>query len=163
MRVPLFAIPLESEQDVVVARQRARDVAARIGFDLQDQTRIATAVSEIARNAYVYARGGAAEFTVEGRTPPQVLVVTVRDRGAGIPNLDEILEGRYKSRTGMGIGIVGAQRLVDRFSIESTPQGTTVVMSKLLPRKAAVLTPEPLTRMAAEMLADRSWTPLQEI
>ena len=87
MRLPLFSIPLATEQDVVVARQRAHELGARVGFDLQDQTRIATAVSEIARNAFTYTSGGTAEFSIEGRTPPQVLVITIRDKGRGIPNL----------------------------------------------------------------------------
>ncbi len=163
MRVPLFSIPVESEQDVVIARQRARDLAARVGFDLQDQTRIATAVSEIARNAFAYAGGGVAEFTIEGRTPPQVLIVTVRDRGPGIADLEAILEGRYRSQTGMGVGIVGARRLVDRFTIDSSREGTSVVMGKLLPRRAAPLAPEALSMISSAMLAERAWTPLQEI
>ncbi len=71
------------EHDVVVARQRARQIAELLGFDRQDQTRIATAVSEIARNAFRYAGGGRVEFAVEGQTPPQVLLVRVSRRGAG--------------------------------------------------------------------------------
>ena len=67
---PLFSIPVESEEDVVLARQRARQVASSLSFDSQDQIRIATAVSEIARNAYSYAGGGRVDFLVEGRTQP---------------------------------------------------------------------------------------------
>ena len=64
--------------------------------------------SEIARNAFRYAGGGNVEFSIEGERVPQVLVIRVKDRGRGIPNLQEILEGRYKSETGMGLGIIGA-------------------------------------------------------
>src|SRR5687767_1111394 len=116
---PLFSLPIESEEDVVLARQRARQTAAALSFDGQDQIRIATAVSEIARNAYSYAGGGRIEFRVEGSQAPQLLTITIRDRGAGIKNLDEIMSGRYRSTTGMGLGIIGAQRLVDRVDIET--------------------------------------------
>ena len=92
------------EQDVVAVRQRARQVAAAVGFDAQDQTRIATAISELARNAFMYARGGAVEFLVEGQRAPQLLVIRVSDRGPGIADVDAILAGRYRSRTGMGLG-----------------------------------------------------------
>src|SRR4051794_36359044 len=96
----LFTIEIRNEQDVVVARQRARSLAAALGFDAQLQTRIATAVSEITRNAYEYARGGRAEFSVLTEPHPsgknrlrQTLVVKVADQGAGIAKLDLILAG----------------------------------------------------------------------
>jgi signal transduction histidine kinase/DNA-binding response OmpR family regulator len=163
MRLPLLSIPLQSEDDIVLARQRARAVAEAAGFDLQDQTRIATAVSEIARNAYSYASGGTAEFSIDGKTSPQVLVITIRDRGPGIENLQEILDGRYRSTTGMGLGIIGARRLVDRFEIDRGPRGTTVVMSKLLPRGAPVLAPGEMVRIAEALAHDRRSTPLEEL
>src|SRR5262249_36953043 len=74
---PLLSIRLAHDEDVVLARQRARQVAAALGFDRQDQTRIATAVSEIARNAFRYAREGRVEFHLEGVTRPQVLSIVV--------------------------------------------------------------------------------------
>jgi signal transduction histidine kinase len=121
--------------DLVAARQRARQIAATLGFDEQDQTRIATVVSEMARNVVRYARAGKVEFSVAtGETP--ALVITVTDRGPGIPNLDDILAGRYVSKTGMGIGITGARRLMDEFEITSEAgKGSTVVMKKRLPKQ----------------------------
>jgi signal transduction histidine kinase len=68
------------------------------------------------------------------------LIVRVADRGRGIPHLDEVMSGRYRSSTGMGIGIMGARRLMDRFDIESTPSGTTVRLEKLLPARAPLVT-----------------------
>ena len=67
MSVSLLSMAIRYEQDVVAVRQKARQVAAAVGFDGQDQTRIATAISELARNAFMYARGGAVEFLVEGQ------------------------------------------------------------------------------------------------
>jgi len=160
---PLFSLALTEEEDVVLARHRARGVAAALGFDGQDQIRIATAVSEIARNAYAYAGGGRVEFAVEGNLAPQLLTITVRDRGAGIPNLDEILSGRYRSKTGMGVGIIGARRLLDRVDIESSPSGTTVTLRKLLPQRGPLFSGPQLETIAHELASARGRTAMEEV
>src|SRR5262249_17718432 len=142
MSVPLLTMSVSREQDVVEVRQRARQVAELLGFDTQDQTRVATAVSELARNAFSYGRGGRVEFLVEGPRSPQLLVVRISDRGPGIADVDLVLSGQYRSSTGMGLGMSGARRLVDRFEVTSAPgQGTTVTIGKLFPRRAPVLEP----------------------
>src|SRR5580658_5168678 len=137
MTLPVLTVAIRHEQDTVTVRQRSRQIARLLGFDTQDQTRIATAVSEIARNAFRYAGGGRAEFVIEGKTTPQLFLINVTDEGPGIRNLQEILEGRYTSTTGMGMGIVGARRLMDQFDIESTKRGTRVSLKKVFSRKAA--------------------------
>src|SRR5690242_18069325 len=119
MMLPILTLELRYEQDVVAARQRTRHIARLLGFDAQLQTRLATAVSEIARNAFQYAGGGRVEFLVEGQTPPQLFLIRITDRGPGIRELRRILDGDYHSKTGMGLGIVGARRLMDRFDIQS--------------------------------------------
>src|SRR5580700_6727263 len=139
MAVPIFHLTLRTERDVVQARQRAREVAAELGLDNQDQIRLATATSEIARNAFRYARNGKVEFAV-GLEEPQSLEVTISDSGPGIANLEEILEGRYKSDTGMGMGIIGTRRLMDGFDISAAPSGTTVRMVKHIGRNQGLLT-----------------------
>src|SRR5579859_3504813 len=103
MSLPILSVTIRNEHDTVAARQRARQIARLLGFDAQDQTRISTAVSEIARNAFNYASDGRVEYLIEGRTAPQLFIVRVSDKGPGIPNLDEILQGRYQSQTGMGL------------------------------------------------------------
>jgi signal transduction histidine kinase/CheY-like chemotaxis protein len=143
------------EHDVVLARQRARQVAAALGFDVTEQTRISTAVSEIARNAYAYAGGGRVLFSVEGKQPPQVLTVSVIDKGTGIARLDEVLSGSYRSETGMGLGIVGARRLMDYFTVDSTPAGTTITLKKLLPARQPALSASELGRLQDHLLAER--------
>src|ERR1700749_4764481 len=105
MAKALLTMAVRHEQDVVTARQRAREIARLMGFDSQDQTRIATAVSEIVRNAFRYASGGKAEFMLEGASTPQLLVIRVRDTGPGIPDLAHVMSGNYRSATGMGVGI----------------------------------------------------------
>src|SRR4051794_13029185 len=91
--IPILTVSVQVESDVVAARQRARHIAELLGFDVHQQTRLATAVSEIARNAYNYGGGGKVEFSVEGHTAPQLLVIRVSDSGSGIADLSGILEG----------------------------------------------------------------------
>ena len=152
MTIRLLTYALNVQSDVVGARQRARQIAALLGFDGRQQTQIATSVSEIARNAFRYAGGGRVEFEVEGETAPQVLVVRVSDDGPGIENLDEVLGGTYESQTGMGIGLIGSKRLMDRWDIHSAPgRGTAVTLGKLLPEGAPVLTPVAAGKLAAKL------------
>jgi signal transduction histidine kinase/CheY-like chemotaxis protein len=129
----LVSLALHRDEDVVTARQCAAQIGALLQFDIQDQTRIATAVSEIVRNAFRYARGGAVRFELDLDARPQQLRVLVEDRGPGIANLDAVLGGTFQSSTGMGVGIVGARRLMDDLSIHTAPQGTRIVLSKHLP------------------------------
>jgi signal transduction histidine kinase/DNA-binding response OmpR family regulator len=135
-----LSLALQHDQDVVTARQRAAQLAQALAFDLSEQTRIATAASEIVRNAFRYTGGGIVDYFIDGESRPQRLVVRVTDRGGGISHLDDVLSGQYRSSTGMGIGIQGARRLMDRFSIESSPNGTTVVLEKFLPTRGPLMT-----------------------
>lgn len=168
----LITIKINSEQDVVMSRQRARQIAELLTFDSQDRTRIATAVSEIARNSFKYAQNGKVEFEIAEDLPPlwlkkierevtpfpssnfdcQYLWVCISDRGQGIDDLGSILDGRYHSQTGMGLGIIGSKRLMDRFYITSTPgEGTTVVMAKVLPKRTPKLTGKDLAKIADQL------------
>src|ERR1700759_3583336 len=99
----IVTTPIENEGDVVAVRQRARRVAELLGFERQDQTRIATAVSELARNAFGYAGGGRAEFILDASDTPQRFTVRICDRGPGIADLQLILDGQYRSTSGMGL------------------------------------------------------------
>ncbi len=153
--LPILTVAISREQDLVIARKRARQIARLLGFPDQDGTRIATAVSEIARNAYGYGGGGIVEFLVEpnpAKTGSPALVIQVADRGCGIADLDAILSGRYRSSTGMGLGIIGARRLMDHFEIRSAPgQGTTVILQKRLPDDAPPLTAPALADLAGRL------------
>lgn len=138
--IPLFGMRLGEEPDVVLCRNRAKLVAEKFGFGRQDQIRIATAVSEIARNAFRYAREASAEFLFEqgekngSKGKPPQFVCLIRDKGPGIPNLEEVLSGRYKSGTGMGMGIRGAHKLMDTVDVQTSPAGTIVRLSRALPK-----------------------------
>jgi signal transduction histidine kinase/DNA-binding response OmpR family regulator len=162
MALNLFTIDIRFENDVVLARQKARTIAAALKFDPQDQTRIATAVSEIARNTFQYAGGGRAEFRLE-TDPDRMLVITFRDRGRGIADLDKIMAGRYVSETGMGLGLLGAKRLMDHFHLETKPgEGTTVVLGKRTPARFARFSPADLDTALAR-IEQASQDPYEEL
>ena len=163
MNVFILTLELQFEQDVVVTRQRVRQVAALLGFATQDQIRLGTAISEIARNAVQYANGGRVQLYVEGTTQPYFSIRVV-DRGPGIAHLQQILDGQYTSQTGMGLGIIGTRRLVEHFQIESVPnQGTTVILGKPLPKSALPLTGNRLGQIADELARRSPRTPLEEV
>jgi signal transduction histidine kinase/CheY-like chemotaxis protein len=144
----LLAFAVQHDQDVVTARQHAAEIAATLGFDASEQTRIATAVSEIVRNAFRYASGGTVAYAIDSDARPQRFAVRVDDQGPGIAHLDDVLAGRYHSMTGMGMGLVGAQRLMDGFSIDSSPNGTSVVLEKFLPARLELVTAERARQIA---------------
>ncbi len=164
MTIRLITTALHVQSDVVGARQRARQIAELLGFDNRQQTQIATSVSEIARNAFRYAGGGKVEFELEGETAPQLLVVRVTDEGPGIERLDDVLDGTYRSSTGMGIGLIGSRRLMDRWEINSVPgRGTQVTLGKLLPEATALVTPAAAGRLVTKLGTLPSATSLSEI
>ena len=119
----IVSISIAAESDIVAVRQRARLLAEQLHFARQDQTRIATAVSEIARNAFSYGKGGRGEFFVDETDGRQLMLVRIIDQGPGIADLDAVLEGRYKSTMGLGVGITGARKLLDHFKIDTGPTG----------------------------------------
>jgi signal transduction histidine kinase/DNA-binding response OmpR family regulator len=152
---------LANERDVVSARQRARSIAEALGFDHHDQIRIATAVSEIARNAFRYARGGAVAFSVD--PVASMFRIAVTDTGGGIPHLDTVMGGSYRSTTGMGMGILGTKRLMDDFSIESSPKGTAVQFAKLLPAHRRAIDSVELQRLSVVLSRQHPTTPMEEL
>ena len=164
MNARLLLVAIANETDIVLVRKRTRRLADLIGFEAQDLTRITTAVSEIARNALDYAGGGQVEFRLEDTSGAQDFAIVVSDKGPGIPNLPDILAGLHKSANGMGLGILGAQRLMDSMTVTSRPgAGTTVRLVKRLPPRAPYVTPASLRRIAAALAADGPADPMQEI
>jgi len=163
MNRSLLTVAIRYEQDVVIARQRARQIAALLGFEGQDQTRIATAVSEIVRNAFRYAKGGRVEFSLEGQSAPQLLIVRVQDQGPGIPDLAHVMSGNYRSSTGMGMGILGAHRLMDQVEIKSTSAGTDVLLKKILPARAPFVDAAGFSRIGKELTSKAPMGALEEV
>ena len=164
MSFSILSVSIRSEYDTVAARQRARQIARLLGFDRQDQTRISTAVSEIARNAFNYAGGGRVEYLIEGRVAPQLFLIKVTDAGKGIRDLTSVLDGTYRSQTGMGLGITGARRLMDQFQIESdAAHGTTIWLKKLLPKRAPLLKEADIGQLADSLAREVPQDALHEL
>lgn len=150
----LMTVAIRTEFDVVACRQRARQIAALCHFRAQDQVKISTAVSELARNVFDYAQAGQVEFSVTGNAVPQALLIRIEDKGPGISDLDLVLAGRYQSTTGLGLGILGARRLVEQCVITTEKGiGTTVLLSKAMPADAPVITPEKIGSFGALLAA----------
>jgi serine/threonine-protein kinase RsbT len=128
-------VAISTDPDIVAARSAARELAMRAGFTGADLTMLATAVSEVARNIVRFASSG--EVTLELLDQPQRGIrVTARDAGPGIRDIDEALEDGYSTYNGLGLGLPGARRLMDEFSIVSEAgHGTTVSMTKWFDRK----------------------------
>ena len=163
MKLKLLRMDVRYELDVVLARQRARTIAAALKFDVQAQTRIATAVSEVVRNAFQYAGGGSIDFEIDNGAE-RMLLISVRDSGRGIPNLDEILAGKYVSKTGMGLGMIGAKRLLDHFQVETNKaSGTVVVLGKIIPDKFTRLGNTELNALLAAIERKPSENPYEEL
>ncbi len=123
-------IAIESDADVVTARQRARELAASLELSSTDQTLLATAISEVARNITTYAqRGEVLLSTIRDKDGRRGIRVIAQDRGPGIENVELALQDGYTSGDGLGLGLPGARRLVHDFDIETAPgRGTKVTL-----------------------------------
>ena len=117
-------IELLAEDDIVAARRRARDVALNMGGTRLSAQRAATIVSELARNIVSYAKRGRIELRPDPAARRLHIVAT--DRGPGITQLEAILAGRYRSKTGLGLGLRGCRNLADAMHVETSDQGTTI-------------------------------------
>jgi signal transduction histidine kinase len=159
----ILNLQIRAEFDVLASRQRARQIAILCGFGTQDQARIATAVSELARNVFNYTDGGKIHFSIEGETTPQLLLICIDDEGPGIANLELVLAGRYRSPTGMGMGLLGAKRLMDQCDIQTGPKGTHIKLRKFLPGGHALLTPATIGAMGGQLAALSSDVSLSEM
>jgi serine/threonine-protein kinase RsbT len=122
---------LRSPEDVVAVRQVVRQKAIALGFNLIDQTKLVTAASELARNAIQYGGGGVVEVAVLAEGAKRGLRLMFTDRGPGIADIDRAMKDGYSSGGGLGLGLGGAKRLSNEFSIRSAPgQGTTVTITR---------------------------------
>jgi serine/threonine-protein kinase RsbT len=122
---------IAADTDVVQARQTGRDLAADVGFSAGDQTVIAAAISEIARNILMYAKRGEVRFTKVIDGTRTGLIVVAEDDGPGIRDVSRAMQDGYSTSGGLGLGLPGARRLMDEFEVVSAPgQGTRITMRK---------------------------------
>ncbi|PZR28850.1 MAG: hypothetical protein DI535_05345 [Citrobacter freundii] len=130
MRIQVASVNINNEMDVVLAHRRAMQIARFAGIGLSEQTRFATAVSEICRNCLEYANEGVIHFNAESAQDHHTIEAEIIDKGNGITGLDKILQRDPYTYRGRGLGIIFARRLSDNFQIKSSKQGTTVSIRK---------------------------------
>jgi serine/threonine-protein kinase RsbT len=122
---------IQGEDDIVLARQQARERARRLGFGMVDQSRVATAVSELTRNIVRYADDGRGEVRIRPLESPAGIEIVVSDTGPGIADIEQAMHAGFTSGAGLGMGLPGTRRLMDFMHIESAiGQGTTIVIRK---------------------------------
>jgi serine/threonine-protein kinase RsbT len=124
-------LPIRSQEDIVRVRQATRERAIAQGFSLVDQTKLVTAASELARNTLDYGGGGEVEIALLSNGIRKGLQLTFIDKGPGIPDIQRALQDGFSSGSGLGLGLGGARRLSNEFSIESRPgEGTRVTIAR---------------------------------
>lgn len=132
-----IVVAIDNPDDIVEARKAGHQLALDLGFSLTDVTMIATAISEIARNITSYAGRGSVRVGVADRDGRKALVVRAQDQGPGIADIERAMEDGYSTGRGLGMGLPGARRLMDRLVVKSTVgQGTVVEMWKWVPPRA---------------------------
>lgn len=129
-------IPIILESDTIVARQRGREIARSVGFNLVDQTRIAISISELARNILLYANHGRIEMETIRYVDSLGIEIRAIDEGPGIADLELAMLDGYSTSQGLGMGLPGTKRLMDEFHVEtSAGVGTTVTIRKWMNRE----------------------------
>jgi serine/threonine-protein kinase RsbT len=124
-------VAINSDKDIVLARQKGRALATELGFGSGDATLIATAISELARNIVSYAGKGQITLTRVNGVNRQGLSVIASDNGPGIPDIRQALRDGFSTSGSLGLGLPGVRRLMDEFEITSqSGRGTTVVVKK---------------------------------
>lgn len=112
-------LPVKTSNDVVLARQKVRQLAVELRFSLVDQTKLVTAASELARNALDHGKGGTMTVEVLVNGARSGLKMVFEDQGPGIANIEDALKDGFTTGAGMGLGLGGSKRLVNDFSIET--------------------------------------------
>jgi len=128
------SVTVRQPSDIVLARSCARAMAARLGFGKADQTRLATAVSELTRNVVMYAGSGECHITDTSDAEFKRIEITVQDQGPGIADMELAMQDGFSTGSSMGAGLAGTRRLVENFSLESAPGLTKVTVSLSLRR-----------------------------
>ena len=124
-------VQIGSDGDIIIAREKGRALAAELGFSSTDVVRIATAISELARNVLSYAARGEIRLEALNNRNQRGIAIIASDQGPGIADVEEAMQDAFSTSGGLGLGLPGVRRLVDEFTIESTVgHGTTVSATK---------------------------------
>jgi serine/threonine-protein kinase RsbT len=126
-----IVVPVRSDTDVLLARQKARALAQPLRFSSSELTLIATAISEIARNIVSYAGSGSVVLRLVQKNKTRGITIVAHDDGPGIADIERAMEDGYSTSGGLGLGLPGTKRLMDEFEVVSAPgEGTTITMTK---------------------------------
>ncbi|MFJ7934983.1 anti-sigma regulatory factor [Sporosarcina sp. NPDC096371] len=127
------SVDIHTEWDIVAARQLGRNEAKKSGFGTVDQARITTAISELARNIYLYAGKGKVEIERHSEKGCNGITIVASDNGPGITDMRKVMEDGFSTSGGLGAGMPGVKRLMDEFKVETEPGvGTTITVTKWL-------------------------------
>jgi signal transduction histidine kinase/DNA-binding response OmpR family regulator len=165
MSQSISVVELNYEEDVVTARQRARQVARLLAFEEQDQTRISTALSEIARLFVSSHKGARIEFQLEGATAPQVLLITISSAGAAVAKTRAVSAGNPKIQASeWEAALIAARRLMDQCEVGSDPPGERFIrLAKILPGQAPLFAGRALERVVKQLDKQEPQNPLEEV
>ena len=152
----LLSLPVKLESDILMVRRRARQIALLIGYGAGDQTRISTAVSEIARNALVHAQGGFVDFFIDDSKQPINFMIIIRDKGPGMPDSALTLSDEH-------MGLRGAKKLVDNLTIDSSPRGTSVRLEKKMIGRVVPFSAAEIDELANSLAKLAATNPLDEV
>lgn len=162
--IPVLNISFKTDYDIMQLRNRLKKFFGFLKLSNLEYTKIITALSEITRNAVTYAGGGILDLSFIKNQKSQFLQIIIKDNGPGIKNLDDILNGNYKSDKGNGIGIVGAKKISEFFEIKSKPEeGTVVILRKYFLDESIDITYADITRLTEDLIKEGPNTTLDEM
>ncbi len=157
-RKPLLTIRIEGEQDLIVIRRRTKQIGQLLSLSESEQTKMATAVSEVSRNAWQFAKKGTVVFFIDDANKPY-FGVSIEDNGSGIEDVNKYLEGHVSHCR----GLFGARRLVDRFDVDTSENGTMIYLRKLLRSRAHAFTASEVTTISESLGKLAQQTPFDEV
>jgi serine/threonine-protein kinase RsbT len=129
--MPSKNLPIRSSEDVVRVRAAVRDAAVAAGFSLVDQTKFVTAASELARNTIIHGKGGEMQIEFVESSARKGVRLIFMDKGPGIPDVEQAMKDGFTTGDGLGLGLGGARRLSNEFSIQSEPgHGTRITIAR---------------------------------
>ncbi|MDX2104861.1 MAG: ATP-binding protein [Candidatus Melainabacteria bacterium] len=155
---PLLTISLEGEQDVIIVRRRTKQIGQLLGMSESDQTKMATAVSEVSRNALQFAKKGTVVFFVDDATKP-FFGVSIEDKGPGIQDVTKFLEGKVNHCR----GLYGARRMVDRFDVDTSENGTMIYLRKVLRSRIRSFNTSEISEISTSLGKLAQQTPFDEV
>jgi len=161
--IPIITIDVQNELDIMLSHRRGMQFSKYCGIALSEQTRFATAISELCRNVIKFAKTGTIAFSIANEGEQHSLFATITDRGPGIRNIESILDRKPEGFRGRGVGIIFARKLSDGFKIETSSKGTQVKIKKNIPPGKAVISRLVIQGWLKHLANEPSVSPYEEL